>query len=161
VGPTQSIKWGQFRVAKSGVWFRKLDLIRDRLPKVDLILCRDCLVHLCFADIVRALDNICDSRSGFLLTTTFTERRENHDIATGQWRFLNLEAAPFTLPRPLKVINEGCTEGEGVWGDKSLGLWRIADIREGAAIAANFSGASALRRHASPAGSMDIDSRSR
>ena len=115
---------------RDGVRFHKLDLISDKLPKVDLVFCRDCLVHLSFEDIFRALYNLCNSQSKYLLTTTFTERTHNHDIATGRWRTLNLELAPFVLPRPLKSIREGCTEGTGAYSDKTLGLWRIVDIRD-------------------------------
>jgi hypothetical protein len=112
------------------VSFQKLDLMKDKLPKVDLVFCRDCLVHLSFKDIFLALHNICNSESKYLLTTTFTDRKKNHDIRTGQWRVINLEVAPFLLPRPLKIINEECTEDSGNYKDKSLGLWRIEDIRE-------------------------------
>jgi hypothetical protein len=115
---------------KENIQFCKLNLIKDRLPKVDLILCRDCLVHLSFKDAFGALQNICASESIYLLATTFTGRQHNHDIATGQWHAVNLEIAPFTLPRPLKIINEKRTEGGEAYKDKSLGLWRVADIKE-------------------------------
>lgn len=116
--------------ARNGVRFHCLNLIKDKLPKVDLILCRDCLVHFSFADISLALKNVCNSQSEYFLTTTFTDRIENYDIVTGLWRAINLELAPFGLPTPLKIINEGCTEDEGTNGDKALGLWRVADIRK-------------------------------
>ena len=77
-----------------------------------------------------ALNNLCSSKSKYLLTTTFTERTVNIDITTGEWRVLNLETSPFMLPRPLKIINEKCMENEGDYTDKALGLWKIADIRE-------------------------------
>jgi hypothetical protein len=115
---------------RNGVHFHKLNLIKDRLPKVDLVFCRDCLVHFSFEDIFYALDNLCNSQSEYLITTTFTERTDNPDIATGQWRALNLELDPFMLPRPLKTINEGCTESNGDFKDKALGLWKIADIQK-------------------------------
>lgn len=41
---------------------------------------------------------------------------------------LDLERAPFHLPAPMRILNEGCTEGRGVFADKSLGLWRTADL---------------------------------
>ncbi len=75
--------------------FKKLNLINDELPKVDLVFCRDCLVHLSFDEIFRSLGNIFKSDSKYLLTTTFPEKAKNYDIATGQWRALNLE-----LPLP-------------------------------------------------------------
>ena len=118
------------KYARDGVRFQYLNLIKDKLPKVDLIFCRDCLVHFSFAEIYLALDNVCNSQSKYFLTTTFTGRKENHDIETGKWRVLNLELVPFLLPKPLTIINEGCTEGDGAYEDKALGLWRIADIRE-------------------------------
>jgi len=118
------------KYAKDGIRFLYLNLIKDKLPKVDLIFCRDCLVHFSFVDIFLALDNLCKSQSEYFLTTTFTDRKENTDIVTGQWRVINLELAPFMLPKPLKIINEGCTELNGAYADKALGLWRIADIRK-------------------------------
>lgn len=110
--------------------FLSLNLINGRLPKADLIFCRDCLVHLSFEDIFLALDNICGSQADYLLTTTFTTRTENRDIRSGEWRTLNLELAPFGFPKPLRVLIEGCTENDGIYADKALGLWRIADIRK-------------------------------
>lgn len=108
--------------------FRVLDLTGDPLPKTDLVLCRDCLVHLSFADIERALRNLRRSGSRYLLTTTFTELGTNTDIATGDWRPLNLCREPFGFPEPLAVLVEGCTEENGAYADKSLGLWEIASI---------------------------------
>ena len=56
--------------------FVRLDLIHDLLPKVDLVFCRDCLVHLSFADALQALEKIQTSGSRYLLTTTFPGRNE-------------------------------------------------------------------------------------
>ncbi|GAB3743953.1 class I SAM-dependent methyltransferase [Amycolatopsis oliviviridis] len=108
--------------------FRGLDLTGDPLPTADLVLCRDCLVHLSFADIERALRNLRRSGSRYLLTTTFTELGTNTDIVTGDWRPLNLCREPFGFPEPLAVLVEGCTEEGGAYADKSLGLWEIATI---------------------------------
>ena len=52
------VQENQARYASDKIRFQHLDLLQDSLPAVDLILCRDCLVHLPFADIKRALDNI-------------------------------------------------------------------------------------------------------
>jgi hypothetical protein len=103
------------------------DIRSDALPKVDLVMSRDCLVHLSFDDIHRALRNINRSGAKYLLTTTFVERQKNVDIRTGEWRTLNLQAAPFNLAPPIKFINEQCTESDkdGVYSDKCLGLWSL------------------------------------
>ena len=110
--------------------FRVLDLTRDPLPRADLLFCRDCLVHLSNADIRRALRNAVSSAIPYLLTTTFPDGDGNEDIVTGDWRVLDLERAPFHLPPPMRILNEGCTEGSGAFTDKSLGLWRTSDLGE-------------------------------
>jgi hypothetical protein len=108
--------------------FVVLDLTRDPLPEADLLLCRDCLVHLSFADIRRALGNLVRSGIPWLLTTTFPQCEGNEEIVTGDWRPLDLERDPFGFPAPFELLNERCTEGGGLFGDKSLGLWRTADL---------------------------------
>ncbi len=108
--------------------FVVLDLTRDPLPEADLLLCRDCLVHLSFGDIRRALGNVLRSGIPWLLTTTFPEGEANEEIATGDWRPLDLERDPFGFPAPFELLNERCTEGGGSFADKSLGLWRTADL---------------------------------
>jgi SAM-dependent methyltransferase len=110
--------------------FRVLDLTRDPLPPADLLFCRDCLVHLSYAGIRRALGNAVRSGIPYVLTTTFPRGEANEDIVTGDWRVIDLECAPFDLPAPMRILNEGCTEGGGVFADKSLGLWRTEDVRD-------------------------------
>lgn len=102
------------------------DLATDPLPKADLILCRDCLVHLEFEDALRIIENFKRSGAEYLLTTTFTKRERN--IEDGFWRPLNLRLAPFNFPEPLLTVTEGCTEMSGQYADKSLGLWRLSEI---------------------------------
>ena len=103
------------------------DLAEDHLPKVDLIFCRDCLVHLSYNDIHKALQNIHHSGATYLLATTFSSHN-NIDIITGNWRPINLQAPPFNLPSPIEIINEDCTESEGKYTDKALALWHVKDI---------------------------------
>jgi SAM-dependent methyltransferase len=103
--------------------FVQLDLQRDALPKVDLVFCRDCLVHFPLHGVALALSNIKRSGSRYLLTTTFVDRASNDDIRVGRWRPLNLERAPFDLPPPLRLMDEECPEPTN--RDKRLGLWRI------------------------------------
>ncbi len=106
--------------------FEVLDLMKEALPKADLILCRDCLVHLSFRDAASVVGNFKRSKSSYLLTTTFTRRAANKNVQTGQWRPLNLQKAPFNFPEPLKLIQEDRVLENGV--DKCLGLWKIADL---------------------------------
>ena len=108
--------------------FKVLNLITDPLPKSDMIIVRDCLVHLSYDDINNAIKNIKSSGSKYLLTTTFTNYHLNHDIVTGDWRPLNLQEKPFNFSSPILVINENCTEGNGEYKDKSMTLWDISKI---------------------------------
>lgn len=106
--------------------FSVLDITQDELPQVDLILCRDCLVHLPLEAGVKILQAFARSGSTYLLSTTYPGLvKKNRPLyITGNWRPLDLERAPFVLREPLRVINEGCTEAED-YPEKSLGLWRL------------------------------------
>ena len=110
--------------------FVVLDITNDSLPAVDLVLCRDLLVHFSYQDAFAALGNLRRSGSRYLLTTTFTGRSRNFDIpTTGKWRPLNLQLEPFCFCEPVLLINENCTEGDRSWSDKSLGLWSISELQ--------------------------------
>jgi len=108
--------------------FALVDLTRDPLPRCDLILSRDCLVHFSFATLSQALRNLKSSAATWLLTTTFPELERNEDIEDADWRPLNFERAPLDWPAPVEIINERCTEAGGAYADKSLALWRLSDL---------------------------------
>src|SRR5882672_8309668 len=107
------------------------DIARDPLQRCDAILCRDCLVHLSFANIERAVANFRASGATWLITTTFPDWQTNRDCEDGDWRALNFERAPFEWGSPVELLNENCLEAGGGWRDKSLGVWRLSDIRAG------------------------------
>lgn len=108
--------------------FMQLDIVSGALPTVDAVFCRDCLVHLSNADSLLALRNMAWA-SRYLLLTTFTDvHRVNQDTVSPAWRVLNLCREPFNLPAPLLLINEGCSEENGAFADKSIGVWKSEDI---------------------------------
>jgi hypothetical protein len=107
--------------------FLTLDICKDSLPKADLIIIRDTFVHLNYRSIHASIHNLKSSEIKWLLCTHFPGRK-NSDIITGNWRPLNMEAEPFHFPAPEKLMNERCTEAEGSFSDKSLGLWKIQDL---------------------------------
>lgn len=86
--------------------FLHLNLLKDRLPDADLILCRDCLIHFSYRDTRTAIDAFKRTGARYLLTNTYTSIRENRDIRTGNWRPINLEIDPFCFPTPLESICE-------------------------------------------------------
>jgi len=103
------------------------DITCDPLPRCDAVLCRDCLVHLSFANIERAVANFRASGATWLIATTFPDWQTNRDCEDGDWRALNFERAPFDWGPPVELLNENCTEAGGGWHDKSLGVWRLSD----------------------------------
>jgi glycosyltransferase involved in cell wall biosynthesis len=125
----QLIEKNQRNYSRPGRAFGLLDVVKDPLPKADLVFSRDLLVHLSERDIRSALKNICDSGARYLVATTFTSRDKNVDIPTGLWRTLNLQRPPFSFPPPMRLINERCEEGDGLWADKCLGVWDINDVK--------------------------------
>jgi len=100
----------------------------DPLPRCDAILCRDCLVHLSFANIGRAVANFQASGATWLIASTFPEWQGNADCEDGDWRALNFERVPFNWESPVELLNENCLEAGGGWRDKSLGVWRLAGL---------------------------------
>jgi len=106
--------------------FKKLNIIEDKLPNVDLIFCRDCLGHFSFEDIIQALVNIKKSGSKYLMATSHSSIEENRDIKTGSWRPLNLLEEPFSFPMPIYTVNEKSTLNENL--DKTMLLWKIEEI---------------------------------
>lgn len=108
--------------------FALLDLTRDELPRVDVILCRDCLIHFSYRHIAAAIKNFKRSTSTYLLTNSYPLWPANTDIRTGDCRQLNLTLPPFNFPTPLKYIEEKYPEEQEQFFGKILGLWRLSDL---------------------------------
>jgi hypothetical protein len=104
--------------------FRVIDLSKDPLPRVDLLFCRDCLMHLSEELIVPCLDNICRAEITWLLTTTY-EGTQNRAIRTGDWFPINLTADPYTFPAPLRKLDDWIPP----FDRRHLALWKIADLK--------------------------------
>jgi chemotaxis methyl-accepting protein methylase len=83
-----------------------LDISKDTLPSVDVILCRDCLIHFSLEDIDATIKNFKRSKSKYLLATNHIDVKKNVEIRTGEWRSVNLQLPPFNFPAPLKLIIE-------------------------------------------------------
>jgi hypothetical protein len=111
------------RFGRGTVKFRLLDVTAQLVPRVDLIICRDLLVHLDYANGKRVIENFRASGSTYLLTTTFPAHGNNE--LGGIWRPLNLREEPFNFPAPIELMSENCTEEDGQYSDKSLGLWGL------------------------------------
>ncbi len=117
-------KFGSQRVR-----FQCADMLKDRLPAVDLILCRDCLFHYPNKSILFAVRNLKESGSRYIFTTTFPDLTENRELeTTGRFRRINLQKPPFDFPKPLFLFDE--RQDNGKW----LGLWPLSDLLETSAL---------------------------
>ncbi|MEF2174956.1 MAG: class I SAM-dependent methyltransferase [Candidatus Absconditabacteria bacterium] len=88
-----------------GIEFQKIDLTTDKIPQVDLIMCRECLQHLSFENGKKAINNIINSGSKYLLVTHYSNG-ENKDIMNGMYYEMNLLQPPFNFGTPITSIEE-------------------------------------------------------
>ena len=122
------IESNQREKAAEGRTFVELDLTRDTLPVADVLLCRDCLVHLSYANISRVFENVRRSKIRYILMTSFPGRGDNKNVEDGDWRPLDFEAPPFSMSKPVLTIVEECEEEAGSYADKSLCAWRVSHL---------------------------------
>ncbi len=121
----QLITENKKKFKNSNISFFHSDITNSKLGKADLMLVRDCLVHFSFEDIKKSIFRIKQSRSKYLMTTSFVNVDKNMDIYSADWRPINLEKGPFNFPKPLMTYNEKCNEMDGIYADKSLCIWEI------------------------------------
>lgn len=87
--------------------FMRSDIINGPIPKADLWICRDVLFHFRHREIIKVLKLAANSDIKYLLTTTYSYFEENVDLdRTGGFRVINLQRAPFCLPKPLTRIDD-------------------------------------------------------
>jgi hypothetical protein len=124
------IEQNKTNFSNSRVDFKNIDLTSGPIPCVDLIFTRDCFIHLSFYNILAILENYKRSGSTYLLVSTYTDDRKNTDVNHFYLygRALNMQKFPFYFGLPIQLITEGCTEGNGAYADKSLGLWKLSSI---------------------------------
>ncbi|MDQ3112248.1 MAG: class I SAM-dependent methyltransferase [Bacteroidota bacterium] len=125
------VKNNEVKFGNEKVNFIQLNLIEQIVPQVDLIFTRDCFLHLSYQNIYKILLNYKKSGSAYLLLSTYAyETRINTNVPgfSLHGRALNMMKFPFNFPDPLRIINEGCTEGNHAYADKSLCLWEIKNI---------------------------------
>lgn len=104
--------------------FVTLDITRDPLPAADLWMCRDCLFHLSYADIARALQRFTESSIPLVLFTTYIvppggATFTNRNISTGDARPIDLRAPPFNFPEPVERFDDWVPP----FTPREMGLW--------------------------------------
>jgi hypothetical protein len=118
---TELIGQNNKRFRQNHIEFMEMNIVKDELPEVDLIICRDGLVHFHFEDIQKAFQNFKNSDSEYILLTHFPTVTENISIETGNWRPLNFCLPPFSFPEPMLILTETLPI-------KTMALWKLSDI---------------------------------
>ncbi|MEI8210010.1 MAG: class I SAM-dependent methyltransferase [Methylococcales bacterium] len=91
--------------------FMSMDIIREKLPLADLVLCRECLNHLSLLDGIHAINNLIASTNKLLVLTHYPDLKHNIDQpASFRYRQLNFTLSPFFLRQPDFLIDESDTE---------------------------------------------------
>jgi hypothetical protein len=108
--------------ATDRVSFLRADIAADPLPAADLVLCRDCLIHLPTRLITAALRNFQATGARHLLLTSERNAEPYHDIPIGSFRRINFSRPPFAFGEPVEVIKESET------GERQLCLWRLQEL---------------------------------
>lgn len=98
------------------------DAVTEDLPKADAMLCREFLQHLPNVAVRAVLRNFMASGSQWLLATSHDNSVNQNIAVAGDFRRLNLTAAPFNFPSPSKWIED--EPGSG----RILGLWAREDV---------------------------------
>jgi len=104
--------------------FIVFDLTRDQFPDCDAWLCKDCFQHLSFGDIAAVLRNFGESSIQWALISNHPGA-PNYNIATGDFRYVDLTRSPFNLPPPRLVLRDSPIDKE----PRGIFAWRREDIQ--------------------------------
>lgn len=96
----------QQKYEKANIRFLTCDALKTALPRTDLIIARDLIIHFPTKAIWSFLENVVRSCSRYILKGRYLSEYVNQEIEFGGFRPVNLEAAPFFLHSPLLSIPE-------------------------------------------------------
>lgn len=111
--------------------FHEFDLVNNVVPKVDLIICRDCLFHLSNRFVSSIIDNFKKSGSTYLLATDHRNLKRNTELTPKELRneagfkLVNLEIEPFNLGLPIEIHNEDVVKFLKIGNNRQMSLWRL------------------------------------
>lgn len=100
----------------------ELDIAYDKLPRADMVLCREFLQHLPNEQVDRVIKSFCDSGSEWFLATSHDNEINTDILFLGMFRPLNLTKDPFELPSARQSVED--QPGSG----RILGLWHRSDF---------------------------------
>lgn len=110
------------RFSRQGVQFICADITRGPLPDCDIVLCRDCFIHLPSWLIRDSITQFRRTGARFLLMTNTASDVQYHEIPIGGFRPINFRSVPFHYPEPLEIIVEDASS------NRQLCLWSFDQI---------------------------------
>lgn len=102
-----------------------MDIIEDKLPEVDLWMCRDTIFHFPHKYVKQTLKNFVNSKIKYLLISSHPDVDNVNIEAFGDFNFINFDRAPFNFPAPIDTIND--TE-PGFVLNRNMHLYRREDL---------------------------------
>ena len=94
----------------------QMDITKDKLPNADLMIVRDALSALSYADIKLFLTNFYTSNIKYLLVSTHNKEKsyfKNIDTISGDWRATDLFDAPFNFNKSKVKLTIIDSQGNG------------------------------------------------
>jgi hypothetical protein len=115
------------RLNYPNVEFHQLDICQDSLPNVDVLFCRDCLIHFSFQDINIALTNIAKSNIKYVMLTNYPDT-DVRDITTGGFHKTNFTVNPINLGPAIDSIFDWVPGTANGNQKRSMSLWHRSAI---------------------------------
>lgn len=124
--------------------FAVANMLAEPFPRVDMMMCRDCLFHFSHEDICRTLESFVAAGIPYLLTTTHKGHDEstNGRIETGYFRPLDLFGEPFLFPQTPLYRLDDFAPGHLV---REICLWDRSQVSLGLQNLRNFLAATGTR----------------
>ena len=98
--------------------FENFDILTKRLPKCDLVICRDFLFHLSYLDIKKYFKILKKSKFKYILVSNHANGLDkkvnflNKDIKSGDFRKINFFDFPFNLKKNYKFFIKDYCDGK-------------------------------------------------
>ena len=121
---TEMINHNKKLYEKNNIKFVVQNLLKDDLPRADMIIVRDLLVHLDNSDIRQCLNNIKKANFKYIAITNYPLLKSQlRDKFLGdKWRPINLNINPFNLPKSDYNLDD-TSNVQDHDKDKYLSIW--------------------------------------
>lgn len=145
----KAIEENNEKYSNSRIKFINFDILKDNIPKGDLVIVRDIIGHFPLNDGIEIINNILKSECKYLLSTTWAKKlgdtwlpcsendvdRENEGVDYGRFYPVNLMAEPFNFPHADEYLEEDVVVDNFENGNrKVLALWDLDKIRNKEAV---------------------------